>query len=144
MRSLEKWVIERLGRKKGKMKTVIAVVAIIAIVVGAYLVLAYPSVVAEKTDTVSGLAQQSVPFTVGFPKSSIKIIFTIQGSGLYSVNVYNSFGKVVWSISLASVPSSATTTESEWLSASGNCNVTIGYIASMTYTVKVLAKGAPF
>jgi hypothetical protein len=141
---VEKRVSKPLGRKKGQMKKIIAVVAIIAIVAGAYLVLTYPSVIKEKSDTVSGLAKQAVTFTVGFPKSSIKIVVTVQGTGLYSVDLYNSTGKVVWSISLTSVPSSATTTESAWLPASGNYNVTIGYWASMNYTVEVLAKGAPF
>nr|MDO8133923.1 hypothetical protein [Candidatus Njordarchaeum guaymaensis] len=134
-----------MGRKKGQMKTVIAVIAIIVIVVGAYLVLAYPSVIAEKSNTVSGFSSEKVSFNVGFPKGSIQVVFTVQGTaGAYSVDLLNSTGKIVWSIPATAVPASSTTTQSAWISASGNYTVVVGYLASMTYTVKVLAKGPPF
>lgn len=138
-------MIDGLGRKKGQMKTVIAVIAIIVIVVGAYLVLAYPSVIAEKSNTVSGFSSEKVSFNVGFPKGSIQVVFTVQGTaGAYSVDLLNSTGKIVWSIPATAVPASSTTTQSAWISASGNYTVVVGYLASMTYTVKVLAKGPPF
>jgi hypothetical protein len=115
------------------------------IVVGAYLVLAYPSVIADKSNTVSGWSSEKVSFIVGFPKGYIQVVFTVQGTaGWYAVNLLNSTGKVVWSIPATAVPASSTTTQSAWIPASGNFTVVVGYLASMTYTVNVLAKGAPF
>lgn len=62
-----------MGKSKGHLKAAIAVVAIIAIVAGGYLVLAMPSVIVERSNTVSGLGYVTVPFSVGFPKGSIQV-----------------------------------------------------------------------
>jgi hypothetical protein len=133
-----------LGKSKGHLKAVIAVVAIIAIVAGGYLVLAMPSVIVERLNTVSGLDSVTIPFSVGFPKGSIQVSVSVQGTGVYSVDLLNSTGDSVWKIALAGVPASLTTTESAWMPASGNYSVVLGYWATMNYTVRVSAKGAPF
>jgi hypothetical protein len=136
-----------LVKKKGRTKVVISVIAIIAIVAVAYLALAYPSTIVTKTETISSVGGvTSVPFSVGFPKSAVKVTFTVYGTtGVYSVELRNSTNKVVWSIGVTAVPASTTTTESVWLPAAGNYTVQIGYLlASMTYTVTVTAKGSPW
>jgi hypothetical protein len=133
-----------VGKKGHQKKIALAVVAIVVIVVGAWLVLAYPSTVVQDSNrAVTGLSSSSYPFTVGFPKSAIRVSFTVQGSGIYLIQILNSSGNVIWSEGGAA-SGTTTTTVWDWMAASGTYTLTVGWLAAMTYSITVTAKGAPW
>ncbi len=127
-----------------KKPVTLASVIVAVIIFGTYLGLAFPSVVIERSGSLSTVyGNLDIPVNIGFPKNSFMMQFTYTGSGNIILGIYDSQGNRVYD-GTATVLSKTITLNSTWLPA-GEYVIKFFYVfAAGSYNLKVIAKGFPF
>ena len=133
-------------KKKSKTKyIIIAVFAIVIISAGIYLGLAAPFPVLSQPVNMTGIITiETYTAFVTFPNTQMQVIIELtSASAVWGYDVTDSGGNSI--ASDASLSTTPGTYGTGWLTVSpGTYNITIACVGSLSGTITVIARGAPF